>query len=34
MILDLITILTNNFKDGNDRKLTKWYWMLWEKAKV
>ena len=25
MILDLITILTNDFKDGNDRKLTKWY---------
>jgi len=25
MILDLITILTNNFKDGNYRKLTKWY---------
>ena len=25
MILDFITILINDFKDGNDRKLTKWY---------
>ena len=25
IILDFITILINEFKDGNDRKLTKWY---------